>query len=72
MKIDWKSKLTSRKFISAVVGVVIAILAIFNVDDLTTEKVIALVSAIGLLAAYIVGEGYVDASRKQDKDGPQK
>lgn len=41
----------------------IAVLAIFNVDDLTTEKVIALVSAIGLLATYIVGEGYVDANR---------
>lgn len=63
MKIDWKNKLTSRKFISAVVGVAIAVMAIFNVDDLTTEKVIALVSAIGLLAAYIVGEGYVDANR---------
>lgn len=63
MKINWKNKLTSRKFISAVVGVVIAVMAIFNVDDLTTEKVIALVSAIGLLAAYIVGEGCVDANR---------
>ncbi|WP_348922751.1 hypothetical protein [Enterococcus rotai] len=41
----------------------IAVMAIFNVDDLTAERVIALVSAIGLLAAYIVGEGYVDANR---------
>lgn len=45
------------------IGVIIALLAVFNVDDLTSEKVVTLVAAIGLLAAYIVGEGFVDSNR---------
>lgn len=63
MNINWKQKLTSRKFWAAVVGFATTILAVFNVDSLTTEKVVALIGAIGLLIAYIVGEGMVDAAR---------
>lgn len=68
MKIDWKAKLTSRKFWAAIVGVMIAVFAVFNIDDLTTEKVVALVSAVGILTAYIVGEGFVDAKRIENKN----
>ena len=62
-KIDWKAKLTSRKFWAAVVGFVTAILAAFGVNDLTTEQVVMVVSALGALISYITGEGLVDASR---------
>lgn len=61
--IDWKAKLTSRKFWAAVVGFVTAILAAFGVNDLTTEQVVMVVSALGALISYIIGEGLVDASR---------
>ncbi len=61
--INWKAKLTSRKFWSAVMGFVTAILIILKVDMLTTEQIVGLVSAISILVAYIVGEGIVDASR---------
>ena len=63
MKTDWKSKLTSRKFWAAVTGFVAAILLAFNVDNLTTEQVIAVISAASVLIAYIIGEGIVDAAR---------
>ena len=63
MKTDWKSKLTSRKFWAAVTGFVTAILFTFNVDNLTTEQVIAVISAASVLIAYIIGEGIVDAAR---------
>lgn len=73
MKINWKQKLTSRKFWAAVIGFVTAMLAAFGVSDLTTEQVIAVVSAIAMLIAYIVGEGMVDAARvdttKDDENG---
>lgn len=78
MKIDWKSKLTSRKFWAAVIGFVTAILVAFNVPDLEIEQVVAIISAAGLLVAYIIGEGLVDTARiiKSDesedkKDGTQ-
>ncbi len=42
MKIDWKQKLSSRKFLTAVIGFVTALMIAFNVDNLTIEKVVAL------------------------------
>jgi uncharacterized membrane protein len=62
-KIDWKSKLTSRKFWAAVTGFVSAILVAFGIDDLTIEQVVGLITAASTLIAYIIGEGMVDAAR---------
>ena len=62
-KIDWKTKLTSRKFWAAVTGFVSAILVAFNVNDLTIEQVISIISACSVLIAYIIGEGLVDSAR---------
>ena len=61
-KIDWKRKLTSRKFWLAVIGFVTAILVAFTVDKLTVEQVMAIISALGTLVAYIIGEGMTDAA----------
>lgn len=63
MTINWKQKLTSRKFWAAIVAVVISLCVIFGVDDLTMEQVTALIMAVGGLVAYILGEGWVDAAR---------
>ena len=67
-KIDWKRKLTSRKFWAAVIGFITALLIAFNVDKLTVEQTVAIVSALGTLVAYIIGEGMTDAAHiKEDK-----
>lgn len=63
MKINWKQKLTSRKFWAAVVGFITAILVAFGIPDLTIEQVVAVVTAAASLIAYIIGEGMVDAAR---------
>ena len=63
MKINWKQKLTSRKFWATVIGFVTAIMVAFGVDDLTIEQVVALITAASTLIAYIIGEGMVDAAR---------
>lgn len=62
-KIDWKTKLTSRKFWATVTGFVSAILVAFNVNDLTIEQVVSIISACSVLIAYIIGEGLVDSAR---------
>ena len=61
-KINWKQKLSSRKFWAAVTGVVSALLVLFNLDSMSVEKIIALVSAEGVLVSYILSEGSVDNS----------
>ena len=63
MKINWKQKLTSRKFWAAVIGFVTALMVAFGVDDLTIEQVVSVISASAVLIAYIIGEGMVDAAR---------
>lgn len=64
-------KLTSRKFWAALGAVALAVMAIFGVDDLTTQQVIALIGAIGTLIAYIVGEGIVDAKGATPPDADE-
>lgn len=60
MKIDWAKKLSSRKFWVALSALVVAFCVLFGVDQLTVEKLTATISALGVLAAYIVTEGYLD------------
>ena len=63
MKINWKQKLTSRKFWAAVVGFVTTLLVAFGYNQLQIEQVAAIITAAATLIAYIIGEGVVDARR---------
>lgn len=63
-KIDWKSKLTSRKFWAAVVGFVTPLLLAIGLSENTVAQVAAIITAGGTLIAYIIGEGMVDAARE--------
>jgi len=60
MKIDWKRKLTSRKFWAAVAGFVSMLLIYLGKDAGTAEQTVALIMAGGSLIAYIIGEGLAD------------
>lgn len=64
--IDWKRKLTSRKFWAALVGFVTAILLGFGAAESTAAEVTSIIMAGATLIAYIFGEGMVDASGKSD------
>lgn len=61
-KIDWKAKLTSRKFWAAIIGFVGAIMTAFAVPAATASQVTAIIMAFATLIAYIIGEGLVDAA----------
>lgn len=60
--IDWKRKLTSRKFWLAVVGLVSGLLMAFKVDAETIETISGVVMAAASVIAYIIGEGLADAA----------
>lgn len=68
MNINWKQKLTSRKFWAAVIGFITPVLVVFGVPDLTIEQVVAIITAGASLIAYIIGEGMIDASRESTKE----
>lgn len=65
--IDWKKKLSSRKFWAAVVGFVSALLIALNYPQMAIEQVAGVITAGGVLVAYILGESYVDGKREEQK-----
>ena len=65
MKIDWKRKLTSRKFWIALIAFITALLVAFNVDAGSVEQITSIIMSFGSLIAYILSEGFVDASNKE-------
>jgi hypothetical protein len=62
MKIDWKRKLTSRKFWAAVVGFVTPLLIAFGVSDGDVTQIVSIIMAGATLIAYIIGEGLTDVA----------
>lgn len=67
-KIDWKRKLTSRKFWFAVATFVTMLLIFLNVDKGTAEQVAALIMAGATVIGYIIGEGLADSKNKNLED----
>ena len=63
MNINWKQKLSSRKFWAATAGFVSALLVAFRASESTISQVSAIITAGGVLVAYILGESMVDANR---------
>ena len=62
MEIDWKRKLTSRKFWLAVVGLVTGLLMAFKVDAETVDTISGVIMSAASVIAYIIGEGLADAA----------
>ncbi len=67
MKIDWKRKLTSRKFWAAVVGFVSPTMIALGASDSTVTQVAAIIMAGATLIAYIIGEGLADAGNTKEE-----
>ena len=57
---NWKKKLSSRKFWAAISGVVISVMVAFNADAGSQEKVTGIITATGTLAIYMLAEGATD------------
>ncbi len=60
--IDWKRKLTSRKFWTAAIGFVSSLMLGFGCAESAAAEVTSIIMAGATLIAYIIGEGIVDAS----------
>ena len=59
---DWKQKLTSRKFWAAVVNFITQLLIVFRMSENEVAQVAAVIMAGAGVIAYIVGEGMADAA----------
>ena len=63
--IDWKAKLSSRKFWVALIGFVSALMFAFNYAEADIEKVAGIITAGSTLIVYILAEAHVDANRTE-------
>ena len=61
---NWKQKLTSRKFWMAMVAFITPLMLAFGVTENTVAQVTAIVMAGADVVAYILAEGMVDAAGK--------
>ena len=61
MGLDWKRKLTSRKFWAAIALFVSGCIVAFKGDAQKAEVVSGLIMQGAAVVAYIIGEGLVDA-----------
>lgn len=59
--IDWKRKLTSRKFWLAVIGLVSGLILAFGGDEKTAETVGGCIMSAASVIGYLIGEGLADA-----------
>lgn len=77
MKIDWKRKLGSRRFWAALAAFIGAVAVVCGADESSLAAITAIISAAGVLAAYILGESLVDCGRDDasgdgEKDGEEE
>ena len=63
MNINWKQKLTSRKFWVALVAFITPLMLAFGMAEDSVTQIVAIIMAGADVVAYIIAEGMVDANR---------
>lgn len=66
--INWKRKLSSRKFWALVAGVATSVLVLAGAGEDTIVKVTGLITSVGAVIAYILAEAHVDGQRKKGEE----
>ena len=66
-KIDWKRKLTSRKFWLSVAAFVSLLLIACGKDKTVAEQVSAIIMAGATVIGYVIGEGLTDSTNIQEE-----
>ena len=61
-KIDWKRKLSSRKFWASIAGAVASFGAAFSIPDNTIAVVVGILGGVGSICAYIFAEASADVA----------
>lgn len=69
MKIDWKRKLTSRKFWMAVVGLITQLMIAGGATESSVTQVTAVIMAAAVLIAYMLAEGWTDSNNTDSDTG---
>jgi hypothetical protein len=63
---DWKRKLTSRKFWMSLASFVSMLIIFIWKDEQTATQVSALIMAGATVIGYVIGEGLADSGNRED------
>lgn len=63
---NWKRKLTSRKFWSAVVAFITAVAMAYNMGENEIAQITAIISAFGVIVCYLFAESKTDSANKKE------
>ena len=72
MKIDWKRKLTSRKFWISIAGFVAGMVVIFGGSQEVADKISGTIMSGSAVVAYAVGEGLADGNSTNTNSDNEK
>ena len=61
-KINWKQKLSSRKFWASIAGAIASFGAAFSIPDNTIAVVVGILGGVGSICAYIFAEAATDVA----------
>lgn len=67
MNINWKRKLTSRKFWLSVAAFVSLLIIACGKDKTVAEQVSAIIMAGATVIGYVIGEGLTDSTNIQEE-----
>lgn len=68
MKIDWKSKLASRKFWALLGGLASSLLLALSFSENEIAQVTGIITSFGAIAVYILAEASVDRANAQNRN----
>ena len=68
-KIDWKRKLTSRKFWLSIASFVSMLMVTFGQSESTATQVTSLIMAGATVIGYVIGEGLADSGNQKSEEG---
>lgn len=68
-KIDWKRKLTSRKFWLSIASFVSMLMVAFGQSESTATQVTSLIMAGATVIGYVIGEGLADSENQKSEEG---
>lgn len=71
-EINWKKKLTSRKFWTSIVSFVTSLMVAFGTDAETQTQVAAVIMAGASMIAYTLAEGFVDGKQSGESTNSDK
>ena len=67
-KIDWKRKLTSRKFWLSIASFVSMLMVVLGQSESTATQVTSLIMAGATVIGYVIGEGLADYANAENEN----